>query len=58
MVAEGVLATRETSWSPVSLEDHVVLAASAIGALIAVLARQRYSVIGPTVHDGAIVYGA
>ena len=59
MVAESVLATRETSWSgAVSLEEHAVLAASELGSLISTLAREDYSIIGPTVRDGAIVYDA
>ena len=59
MVAESVLATRETSWSSaVSLEEHAVLAASELGVLISVLTQEGYSILGPTVRDGAIVYGA
>ena len=59
MVAEGVLAARETSWSSaVSLEEHAVLAASELGSLISTLALEGYSVIGPAVRDGAIVYSA
>jgi len=59
VVARSVMATRETSWSSaVSLEEHVVLAAGELGTLISVLVHQDYAVIGPTVRDGAIVYGS
>ncbi|MGB8060497.1 MAG: 4Fe-4S dicluster domain-containing protein [Candidatus Sulfotelmatobacter sp.] len=39
-----------------SLTQPVVLKANQLGALIQVLQRRRYEVIGPTVRDGAIVY--
>lgn len=58
MVAESVLATRETSWSTaVSLEEHAILAASELQELISTLAQEGYSVIGPIVRDGAVAYG-
>ena len=57
MVAESVLATRETSRSEaVSQEMHAILLASELGKLIAALVRKGYAVVGPTVRDGAIVY--
>jgi len=57
LVAESVLATRETSWSEaVSQEVHAVLAASELARLIEALVRKGYEVVGPTVRDGAIVY--
>ncbi len=57
MVAESVLATRETSWSEaVSQEVDAILAASELGKLIGALVRKGYAVIGPTVRDWAIVY--
>jgi len=57
LVAESVLATRETSWSEaVSQEVHAILLASELERLIAVLVRKGYAVVGPTVRDGAIVY--
>ena len=57
MVAESVLATRETSWSEaVSQEVDAILAASELGNLIAALVRRGYAVVGPTVRDGAIIY--
>jgi sulfhydrogenase subunit beta (sulfur reductase) len=50
-------ATPETSWSSaVSQETQAVLAASELEALISLLVRKGYEVIGPTVRDGAIVY--
>ncbi|HXJ86250.1 MAG TPA: 4Fe-4S dicluster domain-containing protein [Candidatus Binatia bacterium] len=58
MVAESVLAAREKSWNgAVSLEDYALLAPSEIGSLISTLAREGYAVLGPTVRDGAVVYG-
>lgn len=58
MVAESVLATRETSWSSaVSLKEHAILAASELQELISTLAQEGYSVIGPIVRDGAVAYG-
>jgi len=39
-------------------DGHVVLAASELGKLIAVLVRKGFAVIGPTARDGAIVYDA
>ena len=41
-----------------SLQEHAVLAASELEVLISVLIREGYSVIGPTVRDGAIVCAA
>ena len=57
MVAESVLATRETSWTAVvSQEVPAILAASELGRLIEALVHKGYAVVGPTVRDGAIVY--
>jgi len=57
LVAESVLATRETSWSEaVSQEVHAILSASELEKLIQALQRKGYAVVGPTVRDGAIVY--
>jgi ferredoxin len=57
LVAESVLATRETSWSEaVSEQVHGILPASQLEKLIEALVRRGYAVIGPTVRDGAIVY--
>jgi len=59
VVAESALATRETSWNGgVSLEEHAILAASEIGALIALLVGDGYEVLAPTLRDGAIQYSA
>jgi len=56
VVAESVLATRETSWSEAVSQVHAVFAASELGRLIEAVARRGYAVLGPTVRDGAIVY--
>jgi sulfhydrogenase subunit beta (sulfur reductase) len=57
LVAERVLATRETSWTAVvSQEVPAILAASELGRLIEALVHKGYAVVGPTVRDGAIVY--
>jgi len=57
LVAESVLATRETSWTAVvSQEVPAILAASELGRLIEALVHKGYAVVGPTVRDGAIVY--
>lgn len=59
MVAETVMTARETPRKAVvSLEEHVVLAASELQTLISVLLRQGYEVVAPTVRDGAIVYSS
>lgn len=59
MVAETVMAARATPRkAAVSLDDHVVLAATELQTLISVLLRQGYEVVGPTVRDGAIVYSS
>jgi formate hydrogenlyase subunit 6/NADH:ubiquinone oxidoreductase subunit I len=58
VVAGSVLATRETSWSEeVSQQVQAVFTASELEKLIAALVRKGYTVNGPTVRDGAIVYG-
>jgi sulfhydrogenase subunit beta (sulfur reductase) len=58
VVAESALATREASRKKaVSIGEPAVLAVSELGTLISVLVRQGYAVVGPTVRDGAIVYG-
>jgi ferredoxin len=57
LVAESVLATRETSWSEtVSQEVHAILAVSELEKLIEAFVGRGYAVVGPTVRDGAIVY--
>ena len=57
MVAESVLATRETSWTAVvSQEVRAILAASELGRLIEALVHKGYAVVGPRVRDGAILY--
>ena len=58
MVAESTVATRETSRSrAVSFEDHLILASRELGNLISTLVEHGYAVFGPTVRDGAMVYG-
>lgn len=59
MVAETVMAARATPRkAAVSPVDCVVLAANELQTLIAVLLRQQYEVVGPTIRDGAIVYSS
>jgi len=55
--AESMLATREASGSEVvSQEVQAVFAAGELGKLIEAVVRRGYTVFGPTVRDGAIVY--
>ena len=57
MVATSVLATHESSsFTAISGPTHV-FDVSQLEKLVEILTRDGYSVLGPTVRDGAIVYG-
>lgn len=56
MVAESSVATREGSSSEPLSHPAYLFDVTQLGKLIEVLAREGYSVIGPTIRDGAVVY--
>lgn len=57
MVTQGTSATREMSlWNRKSRDSSAVLAAGEFSSLIAALLAKGYTVVGPTLLDGAIVY--
>jgi len=57
VVAESLLATGQSSPTDLLSQPAYVLDPAQLGKLINALARKGYSVLGPTLRDGAIAYG-